>query len=225
MPGFDIPALEFRYGGASALRFTAGTFTILAGDSESGAAELLRVIGLLDVPSDGEVLIEGRATAGLAEHERESLRNQRCGYLFAAPFLLPTFTVLENVAMPLFKISNVDPAEARLRTDLLLEFAGLSAEAQSCATELPLFEQHVVSLARALGNKPALLVVESLNAGLSRDVAGRLAAIFRRAAEHFSVAVVAAAPREFPVGDAHRVIRMEGGEVREDLSLEEKPIA
>lgn len=191
---------------ALSLHFGAATFNVLAGAPGSGRREFLRVLGLLDPPAGGEVLLEGRATAGLDEPAREQLRNQRCGYLFAAPFLLPAMTVLENVAMPLFKISQVDPPQARSRTEALLEFVGLAASAQELADGLSLFDQHRVSLARALANEPALLVVESLDAGLPGAESARFAALLRLAVERFGVTVIACAPADFAPEKTDRVI-------------------
>lgn len=191
---------------ALSLHFGAATFTVLAGAPGSGRGAFLRVLGLLDPPAGGEVLLEGRPTARLDEPARELLRNQRCGFLFAAPFLLPAMTVLENVAMPLFKISQVEPAQARSRTEALLEFVGLAASAQDLAETLPLFQQHCVSLARALANEPAVLVVESLDAGLTAAESSRFAALLRQAVERFGVAVIASAPADFASEKTDRVI-------------------
>ena len=104
--------------------FAAGVFHLLTGEPACLRAALLRVLGLLDAPESGAVFLESRNVTPLADPERDEIRNQRCGFLFAEPFLLPSFTVVENVAMPLFKISHFTPEQARERTDLLLDFVG-----------------------------------------------------------------------------------------------------
>ncbi len=209
------PVLELRdaicAADGSALRglslsFNAGSFHVVTGGSDTLRIALLRVLGLLDAPAGGEVFFEGRKFAALSERDRDEVRNLRCGFLFAAPFLLPTFSVVENIAMPLFKISQVNPEQARERTDLLLEFAGLTAEAQRHADELTPFQQHAVSLARALANDPALITVESLSAGLAPDDAARFAALLRESCARFCVTIIASASADFAAEPGDRVI-------------------
>ena len=89
--------------------FAPGRFHVLVGEAGGDSSARLRVLGLLDVPESGEVVVEGVATRGLDEEARAELRAQRFGFVFAAPFLLASFSVIENVAMPLFKISQVGP--------------------------------------------------------------------------------------------------------------------
>ena len=191
------------------LSFDAGAFHLVTGGPDLLRAALLRVLGLLDPPASGEVFFEGRVFAALSERDRDEVRNLRCGFLFAAPFLLPTFSVVENIAMPLFKISQVNPEQARERTDLLLEFAGLTAEAQRHADELTPFQQHAASLARALANDPALITVESLNAGLAPEDAAHFAALLRQSCVRFGVTIIASAPADFAAEPGDRIIALD----------------
>ena len=212
------PVLELRdvtyAADAHALRglslgFVAGTFHLVTGGPASVRTALLRVLGLLDAPVSGEVLFEGCDVASLTEPERDSIRNQRCGFLFAAPFLLRTFTVVENIAMPLFKISQVNPEQARERTELLLDFTGLTAEARRHADELTPWQQHAVSLARALANDPVLITVESLNADLAPDESATFAALLRQSCARFGVTVIASAPADFAAEPGDRIIALD----------------
>ena len=102
--------------------FAPGRFHVLRGPDGCGKNLLLRWLGLLQPPEAGEVLVQGSATRALSEEARAELRTQRFGFVFAAPFLLTSFSVIENVAMPLFKVSQVTPEEARRRTEALLGF-------------------------------------------------------------------------------------------------------
>ena len=192
------------------LSFDAGAFHLITGGPDNLRTALLRVLGLLDAPASGEVFFEGRAFAALSERDRDEVRNLRCGFLFAAPFLLPTFSVVENIAMPLFKISQVNPEQARERTDLLLAFAGLTAETQRHADELTPFQQHAVSLARALANDPALITVESLSAGLPPDDTVRFAALLRQSCARFGVTIIASVPAEFAAEAGDHIIALDG---------------
>lgn len=191
------------------LRFGAGGFHLVTGEPVSLRAALLRVLGLLDAPESGEVFLERCNVASLADAERDEVRNQRCGFLFAAPFLLPSFTVVENVAMPLFKISHFTPEQARERTDLLLDFVGLAAEAQWPVDELTGYQQHAVSLARALANSPAVITVESLDAGLAPAESASFAAMLRQCCARFGVAVIASVPADFSAEPGDRFIALD----------------
>jgi ABC-type lipoprotein export system ATPase subunit len=192
---------------------------MLTGAADSGHELLLRVIGLLEAPDRGEMLLSGAPVHGLGEAERVALRDRRIGFVFAAPFLLPAFTPIENVAMPLFKISDADTSEAQRRSEALLDFVGLPELVQVPCSELGAFNQHRVSLARALVNKPSLLLIEKLDAALAGDDLRVFAALARQAAARFGVAVIATVSPGFPPESADRVIEITDGAVQRDSEL------
>ena len=195
------------------LALAAGVFHLLQGEAGEGRDCLLRVLGLLEEPDDGEVLIEGESVRGLSEDARLRRRERRLGFIFAAPFLLPALSVIENVAMPLFKISDVEAAEARRRSEELLEFAGIPDLAQTPCADLPPLAQHRVSLARALVNEPAALLVENLDGALAGENLHAFSALLRQAAPRFGIAVIAAASAAFAPEPADRVIEVRQGAV------------
>lgn len=198
------------------LRFHAGGLYFIKGES----AGLLRVLGLLEAPESGEVFLERRNVASLSEPDRDELRNHRCGFLFAAPFLLSAFSLVENVAMPLFKISHFTPEQARERTDMLLDFTGLTAEAQQSIDDITPFQQHAVSLARALANDPAILTVERLEL----EDSAAFSALLRASCARFGVAVIASVSADFPFEPGDHILAIEAGFVRESI-MEGKPLA
>ena len=199
--------------------FAPGRFHLLAG--ESGG--LLRVLGLLDLPESGEVLVEGRATAALAEEARAELRAQRFGFVFAAPFLLTSFSVIENVAMPLFKISHVEPEEARRRTGRLLAFAEMSEAAEARIEDLTLRAQYHVALARGLANEPAILFVEDLDGALAGAELAGFAALLRRVPAELGATVIATASPAFAVEKSDRVMEIARGVIVRDSLLQPEP--
>jgi lipoprotein-releasing system ATP-binding protein len=185
---------------------------------------MLRVIGLLDAPESGEVILEARNVSELGETDRDEVRNQRCGFLFSAPFLLPSFSVVENVAMPLFKISRFTPEQARERTDMLLDFVGLTAEAQYPVEELTSLQQQAASLARALANAPAVVTVENLDATLGSEDAASFATLLRRCCARFGVAVVASVSPVFSFEPGDRLVEIDAaGIVRESTMAATPP--
>ena len=208
------------------LAIEPGGFTLLSGPADSGAGLMLRILGLLERPDAGEVWFESQAIGPLDEVNRFTIRNHLFGFLFAEPFLLDSFTVAENVAMPLFKISDFDIEQARVRTGEVLEFAGLS-----CASELGVFDlspldQHKVSLARALAISPRVLIVE--DAGLQlpeRDLRAFLGLV-RTVPSVLGISVIATSPAPLPMLAPDREIRLEGGCVVADshpVPVEEAP--
>src|SRR3954453_6998934 len=110
----DIGFLEFTY------RFQAARFYKLTGPKKGGKHLALQLLGLRLEPERGELRLEGQKVTGLDSDILSRIRNQKFGFLFAAPFLLPSFSILENVAMPLFKIAQVDANEAKRITEEIL---------------------------------------------------------------------------------------------------------
>lgn len=209
---------------AVSLVFAPRTFHALSGDA--GCSALLRVAGLLDLPAGGEVWVEGTATSLLSEEARGELRNRRFGYVYSAPYLLPSMTVLENVAVPFFKIAGAGLEEARARTGEVLEFAALAAASRTPVGELPWSDQQRVALARGLVHRPAFLIVEHAVGAACPDVAGRFFDLLREVPLRFGITVIAVVPESFIASGSDRLIVIERGVVRGDSgSVPEKEIS
>ena len=167
-----------------------GSLNLLLGPGGGGNRLFLRILGLLERPDSGEVFLQDSPTAHLAASELAELRSHRFGYVFPEPYLLPSLSVFENVAMPLFKISEVNIEDARQMTSAALEFVGLTDCQEPVAGELPLFDQHRVSLARALVNQPDFLILENLDATLSESEMIGLIRLVRTASTRFGIAAI-----------------------------------
>jgi ABC-type lipoprotein export system ATPase subunit len=196
--------------------FCAGRLHILRGAEDSGKSALFRFTGLLEQPAEGEVLMYGSATCGLDEDARTELRAQRLGFVFAAPFLLSTFSVIENVAMPLFKISQVDPEEARRRTEAMLEFVRLSAAVESRVDELTVADHYRVAIARGLVNEPAALLVENLDGALAGAELDEMVDLLRKAAGTYGPAIIATASLDLKTQAGDRVLDISQGVIARD---------
>src|SRR5260221_12066060 len=110
----ELRAVSHTHNGVPVLRdltlaFAPATFSLLVGEAEGAA--IVRIAGLRELPEVGDVLIDGQSTRALDDAARMDLRSRRFGYLFAAPYLLPAMAVLENVAVPLFKLTNTGVEE------------------------------------------------------------------------------------------------------------------
>jgi lipoprotein-releasing system ATP-binding protein len=151
------------------------------------------VLGLLEEPDSGEVIVDGQSTRRLDDTARAELRKRHFGYLFAAPFLLPGFSVLENVVVPMFKILDSGPAEARSRAEELLAFADVDELRKASAETLSSFDQRRVALVRALATSPAVLLVEESDRDLTAEQQRQFATLLRNACTRWQTTVVSTA--------------------------------
>ena len=205
------------------LAIEAGGLTMIGG---AGADTLLRILGLLDRAEAGEVWLEGQPTSTLDDAARLELRNRAFGYVFAEPFVLDSFSVAENIAMPLFKISGYEIEPARIRTAQMLEFTGLIDAADLGVSELPLHDHYRIALARALAVKPRILIAEQAGLHIPAPELANFAALLRKVPEALGVSVIATSPAGAEPFHPDREIRLEQGTVALDtrpVIVEEAP--
>jgi len=141
------------------LALWAGQSVALVAPSGAGKSTLLHIAGLLEHPDHGDVYIEGRATAILADRERTRIRRNEIGFVYQSHHLLPEFSALENVLLPQM-IRGLKRAEAKTRAAELLEYLGLGARLNHRPAELSGGEQQRVSIARAVANAPRILLAD-----------------------------------------------------------------
>ena len=142
------------------LELPRGEFCALMGPSGSGKSTLLNVIGLLDRPNGGRILIEDRDTSGLDDAALTRLRGHSIGFVFQYHHLLPAFTAAENVLMPLLVDRGRPDAEMRRRAEALLESMQLAPWRDNLAINMSGGQQQRVAVARALAMNPALLLAD-----------------------------------------------------------------
>ena len=158
------------------------TITALVGPSGTGKSTLLHIAGLLERPSAGEVLIEGRLCNALGDADRTRLRRERIGFVYQFHHLLPDFTALENVAMPQL-IAGRSVRDAKARAEELLGRLGLSGRLDHRPARLSGGEQQRVAIARALANGPGLILADeptgNLDPGTAEEVFALLLEVVR----------------------------------------------
>ena len=164
------------------LTINAGEIVALTGPSGSGKSTLLYQTGLLDTPSNGQIFLSGQACAEMKENQRTLMRRKYLGFVYQAHLLLPDFTALENVMMPLL-IAGVSKKQAEERAEYLLSKMGLSHRLKHRSGELSGGEQQRTAIARALANKPALLLADeptgNLDPSTSEKVFSELLSLVR----------------------------------------------
>ena len=139
------------------LRIEKGEIVSIVGPSGAGKTTLLQILGTLDKPDSGSVVVDGTETSTLSTNKLSEFRNTHLGFVFQFHQLLPEFTAIENIMTPAY-IAGMKPKEARSRAEELLAFMGLSDRATHKPNELSGGEKQRVAIARALINKPKILL-------------------------------------------------------------------
>jgi len=142
------------------LQVYAHEFVGITGPSGSGKSSLLYLLGLLDLPTEGEVLIGGRSTTNMAEEERARVRLASLGFVFQFHFLLPEFTLTENVALPMRALGELSAAEIRERAEGLLDSLGLGEHRHKRPDQISGGQRQRVAVARALANEPPVVLAD-----------------------------------------------------------------
>jgi lipoprotein-releasing system ATP-binding protein len=156
-----------------------GEFVSVTGPSGSGKSSLLYLLGLLDKPTTGEVFVAGHATSGLNEDERAALRLSALGFVFQFHFLLPEFSALENVMLPMRALGVLKEKEMLARAQSILASLGLADHARKRPDQMSGGQRQRVAIARALANDPLVILADEPTGNLDTHSSAQVLSILR----------------------------------------------
>jgi lipoprotein-releasing system ATP-binding protein len=203
------------------LRVDAGEFVALTGPSGSGKSTLLYLLGALDRPTSGRVLVDGVDVSLLEDDDRAALRGERLGFVFQFHFLLPELSVLENIVVPMWRRGQAPRAALERRAREVLSSLGLEELAERRPHQLSGGQQQRVAIARAVAGRPRLLLADEPTGNLDSKNGEIVIEIFRRLAEAERIAVVMVTHEMSFAARTHRVVQLLDGRVLSDHANEQ----
>jgi putative ABC transport system ATP-binding protein len=192
-----------------------GEFLVVTGPSGSGKSTLLHVMGGLDRPSSGEVLLEGRRVEELSDDDLTLYRRRSIGFIFQFFHLLPALSAGENVALPML-LDGRSPSDVRAEVDEALARVGLAARASHRPREMSGGEQQRVAIARALVNRPSLVLADEPTGNLDSATGAEVLALLREAAAGYGAAVVMVTHDRGAARQGERTVTLRDGVVEPD---------
>lgn len=200
-----------------------GEFAALIGQSGSGKSTLLNMIGLLDTPSGGKVELRGEDSASLDTRRRAVLRNELIGFVFQFHYLLPEFTVYENVAMPALIAGSLSAADARSRAVDALGMLGLEGLEDKNANQLSGGQKQRVAIARALMNRPAIVLADEPTGNLDTVNTDLVYRLFRTINEETGTAFLIVTHDRRVAQQTDRILEVSDGQLVQDVRNEYLP--
>lgn len=214
-------SMVYADGGVTALAHVdltvaPGDFVAIMGPSGSGKSTLLHLLGALDVPTSGEVLLNGTALSQV--HSLDRIRSQRMGFVFQSFYLLPNLTAAENVQLPMFERSW-KAAERSWRAAELLKTVSMSHRATQLPLRLSVGERQRVAIARALANEPDVLLADEPTGNLDSHTSGEILTLFQTLHWQRRMTIVMVT-HEIEVADrAQRLVRVRDGQIESDQRI------
>ncbi len=200
------------------LDFNSGSFNSIIGQSGSGKSTLLNIMGTLDRPTKGTVLIEGQNIGDLKKKDLAKLRNEAIGFVFQFHYLLPEFTTLENILMPQWiKNKKIEP-EIQRRAEELIEVVGLEKVKNNLATDMSGGQQQRAAIARALMNRPRILLADEPTGNLDSETSDSIYRLLKDINKEFQSTFIVITHDKKIAERTDRIIELKDGRVYTDVS-------
>jgi lipoprotein-releasing system ATP-binding protein len=193
-----------------------GELMAITGPSGSGKSSLLYLLGLLDAPTEGEILVDGVSTVQMDDDARAALRLERIGFVFQFHFLLPEFTTLENVMIPMRRLRRLSPAAMRARAEEILASLGMADQRHKRPDQLSGGQRQRVAVARAVANDPEIVLADEPTGSLDTVSSAQVFDLLRQMVERDGRSVVAVTHDLDMAAQMPRRVRLVDGRIVSD---------
>lgn len=192
-----------------------GDFIAIVGSSGAGKSTLMNLIGCIDEPDDGQILIEGESASGRSEPDKCILRNEKIGFIFQSFNLIPVLSVFENVELPLLVQKKMSMDERRAAVESVLKDVDLLKYRDSLPTKLSGGQRQRVAIARALVNKPGLVLADEPTANLDSQTAHSIIDLLLKLNQEKKTTFLFSTHDEKLIGRVNKVLRIQDGRIIE----------
>lgn len=199
------------------LAFEESSFNSIIGASGSGKSTLMNIMGTLDKPTSGEVVINGLTTANMNKNQLAELRNETIGFIFQFHYLLPEFTVFENVMMPFIIKNGKESSEAIKRAKDLIEIVGLTRVSNNRATDISGGQQQRAAIARALINNPRIILGDEPTGNLDSQSTETIYNLLKDINKEFKSTFIVITHDKRIAEKADRILEITDGKISMDI--------
>ena len=198
------------------LQISRGEFIAIVGRSGSGKSTLLNLLGGIDTPTEGKVIVNGKEINGLKENQLSLFRGENIGFVFQFFQLMPTLTVLENILMPMDFSKRIPAPKRKVRAESLLAKVGMKSHADKFPSALSGGEQQRVAIARALANDPDIIFADEPTGNLDSNIAQEIFNLLKSLASDSKNVIMVTHNNEL-AERCERIIRINDGLIIEDI--------
>lgn len=199
------------------LSIEKGSFNSIIGQSGSGKSTLLNILGTLDRPTDGEIVINGVNTKSMNANQLAKLRNETLGFIFQFHYLLPEFTALENVLMPYRIMGKKIDDKVMERANELIELVGLSKVKNNLATQMSGGQQQRTAIARSLMNNPSIILADEPTGNLDSDTTEQIYDLMRKINKKYNTTFIIITHDQHVAEKTDRIIEVKDGRIIMDV--------
>jgi len=199
------------------LIFDTGSCNSIVGESGSGKSTLLNIMGTLDKPTRGEVIIDGIKIGDMDKNELAELRNETIGFVFQFHYLLPEFTAVENVLIPYLIKHRRTNKKIIEKANELFEMLGITKWKNSTVTKMSGGQQQRTAIARALINNPKILIADEPTGNLDSETTNKLCGSFREINQRFGTTFIVVTHDRQVAEKTDRIIEIRDGKIEKDV--------
>lgn len=201
------------------LEIAKGEFTAVVGKSGSGKSTLLNLLGGIDSPTEGRIIVGGNVINGLKENQLSRFRGENIGFVFQFFQLMPTLTALENVLMPMDFLKRIPASKRRERASLLLKKVGMEEHADKFPSSLSGGEQQRIAIARALANNPDIIFADEPTGNLDSNTSEEIFQLLKSLTDEGKNVIMVTHNNEL-AKRCKRTITISDGQITEDIAKE-----